>query len=776
MARNERVRKIHKVEKEINQLNKNANDILNDMSDDITGVDYKHEYRLKNIDNDVDNILYNELRKITDHTGDDITKFLIKLYNDYDFQHEGGGGPKQYKTIDDIFASDQSSMLNFFRERYKNKWFLYDDLKLLMDQLFELREAVYATRDAIVTADDLSELVSRQLNFEGMQEDAVDINALETVKHIEKEFKLNNKIKNHLIPKTLQYGQYYVYTVPYYRILDKHSERGLDRDAYGKDPAEYNEKNVIHTESVTEAEVDHMIDRSSILREAFSAQVNRKDVANYMNSIIDQIVVENDPVMITYEATMDELNLLMNKDNMIKVSDRTIKDGNKSKSNRFFTDGTAVGNDKSFKPGQFSDVKGCYIRLISPKQMIPIKIMNQQTIGYYYIHEDVDSILSGPQMQSQLNPSFASMVDGSNNKQNLEKELVGKITDKIIKSFDKKFLENNSEFKELIVNALLFDDLYKRNIRFQFIEKDFITEFNINEDEDGVGKSILDDSIFYGKLYLALLLFKMITIIGKSNDTRVYYVKTSTVDKDVAGKIQEVARSVRAREMNFTDLMNYNTMVTKVGAGKSVFVPVGRSGERAFDPEIISGQQVELHSELMEFLRSNMITATGVPSVFLQHINEVDYSRTLVMMNNKFTNKVINLQLDFNLGITEVYKKLLRFATDIDSELIEQFTYKLNPPKAQNNTATTDQISNSEATAAFMVDTHYGKETELTDDDRRVKDKVYKELVKELQPSLPWDLLESIKKKAEINIERDKLKVAQQASGDNSGGDMGGEY
>ena len=71
-------------------------------------------------------------------------------------------------------------------------------------------------------------------------------------------------------------------------------------------------------------------------------------------------------------------------------------------------------------------------------------------------------------------------------------------------------MEKNIQFKDLILNSLIYNDLYKRNIRFQFIHAEYVVEWKVNEDEKGEGRSILLKSLFYAKLYLALLIFKMI--------------------------------------------------------------------------------------------------------------------------------------------------------------------------------------------------------------------------------------------------------------------------
>ena len=40
----------------------------------------------------------------------------------------------------------------------------------------------------------------------------------------------------------------------------------------------------------------------------------------------------------------------------------------------------------NMSPEDWSDIKGCYIKLLDPKKVIPVKLLNY-TIGYYYMHD-----------------------------------------------------------------------------------------------------------------------------------------------------------------------------------------------------------------------------------------------------------------------------------------------------------------------------------------------------------------------------------------------------
>lgn len=750
---------------EIKKLNRYYNDVAREISSSTSSTNYRRNSVLDELTDDIDNVLYGEVKKVTDFTGSEISKFLTKLYNEMDAPTQKNMQTAKIDSMEDLFKAENGSIMNFFQERYKNKNFLYDDLNLICSQLYELKEAVLTTRDSIVTADDMSDSISRNIKFDGGN----DEDLLPVIETIERQLKLPSKIKNHIIPKTLQYGSFYTYTIPYSRILEKYQQKQVK-----------NVKNSL--QSLTES--TELINEYTKNIKSTTTDYTKEQISKGLIAMTENISVVNEdytiPVIESYDS--DELKAFISDTefrNMLSNIDKDIKSKESKKNrrkpfdkNNFTTDAVIDTNNSSTrKLDDFSSVKGCYIKLISPKDIIPIKIMDNITIGYYYITENAVQPLVNRNttgITAANSPSFTNVGSNPENKHDLEKQMVSKIADMVVKSFDKKFLEKNEKFKELIANCLMFDDLYKKNVQFQFIEKEYITEFTVNEDENGEGVSILADSLFYSKLYLALLLFKMISIITKSNDTKLYYIKNSSVDKDVSNKVQEIARSIKQKQLNIKDLMNYNSMVTKIGANKDIFMPVGRSGERAIDFDILSGQDVQIDTDLMEKLRTNAISSTGVPSVMMSYVNEADYSRTLVMANAKFMSRVASYQSDFNGPLTDLYKKILKFSTDWDSEKIERLVYKLHTPKTLNNTNINDQISNAESILTFMVENMLGREADLTDDDRILKDKLFNDMMREYLPQLPWKLMDERYEANKILLEKYKREKKAFESEDES--------
>lgn len=527
-------------EKKVRSLNGIFNDVVNNISLGIFGSGTSNSGDIREIDSLVSDIITDELNSIKSITSDDMSTFLVKLFNDQD-KDNNVAYTNQVKSIDDIFMSDSGELAQFFQDRYQNKNMLYDDLAMLPKQLFELDEAISTTRDAIITSDDITQTVSRTLEFDTIAEKEGYSIHIDVIKKLERDLKLPTKIKNSIIPYTLMYGRYYVYVCPYSKLFEDHHKKLQQskpttlRENLGED----------------------FIERLNIPKnELKSLKITESALMEAAKKYADDIEIYNDVVSIPLLEGVDVTGILTD-DEFKKITNKKIK-------NPGFHDGVV----DSSSSGEFNDEIGCHIKFIDPRKIIPVQILDT-ILGYYYVH-DID-------VQTNKAP-FSNTIVVSNKNNNMdmgsiETNFIGNIADRVVKSFNKKFLEDNPKFKDLVVNALEYNDLYRRQIKFQFIPKEYIIDFKVNEDESGDGRSILEKSLFYAKLYLALLMFKMITIITKSNDTRIHYVKTSGIDANINNAVQEVARSVKGRQINFMDLLNYNSIVSKIGANKEIFMP-----------------------------------------------------------------------------------------------------------------------------------------------------------------------------------------------------------
>jgi hypothetical protein len=451
-------------------------------------------------------------------------------------------------------------------------------------------------------------------------------------------------------------------------------------------------------------------------------------------------------------AQFNALNVMLKQNKGKKKKEQ----GENKYSSLGFSDGV-----KSFKVDDWSDIKGCYIKLLDPKKVIPVKLMNY-TIGYYYIH---DTELDVTNHHCKHGHRFSNVLDSMTDKTTDQQNLIANIADAVVKSFNKQYLNDNMEFKELIINSLLYNDMYKRKLHYQFIPGDNICRFSINEDENGNGQSMIYKSLFYAKLYLSLLVFNMITYLTKSQDTVVTYVKTSGIDKNMINKTMDVARQWKSKQIGIGDLMDYSSIYSKIGTGRDLFIPEGESGERGLSWDIIQGQDVNMQDELMENLKQAFINGTGVPSVIMNYINEADFAKTLVMANAKHLRRVMMYQDNFNEDITSFYQKVLCYCTDIELEDIANFKYTLQRPKTLPNNNLVDMIGYGDQILDFVEKSEFGQFAEETPDLNVAKDMFRKEFSRKVLPMLPWELIDDIMEKVKLDVVKANLDKANNNEG-----------
>lgn len=726
MAREEKNKpiSISRLRRDVNKLNKLSKDLMDSATNSDTT---KRDESLNNYMKEIEDIISVDFKKMTAYSSDDISLFLL------DFLRGEGDDPTafNFNQIEDIFENDSSGLLQQFQNKFQSELMLLEDLNIITAQFNELQEAIDITRDSILNADDNSNSISRELVFQTNTSGSDSTSYVETAEAIEKEFKLLKKIKSHIVPNTLKYGKYFVYTVPYEyvytRYANKQNRQGIVTESSFITPLE----------SVTESFVSDFMKSTGIDSRKMKA-ADKKNAVDAANEFFGAVSVIEDDVTIPVVENAQEIKALMDLE--------TSKNLKKANVNKPTADGVVDVDPTKTKDNDFSEVKGCYVKLIDPRKIIPVRIL-EQTIGYYYIHDE-------PSTKNRSPFSSNFRIDLTKGYAKKEDDFVDKLAGKIVKSFNKPFLEKNAKFKKSIASAIMHNDIYKKNIKFQFIPAEHITEFKVNENADDEGTSILIGSVFYAKLYLALLLFNMITILSKSNDQRLYYIHSSGIDKNIANKVQSAARQIKSREMNYSDLFNYKSMVSKVGAGRDAYIPVGTDDRRGISFDILAGQDVELYSELMNTLKTSAINSTGVPSVVMNYVNEADYAKSIVMGNLRFLARVMSLQVDFNESITELYKKIFRYSSTLEEEVIHGFTFKLAKPRSLDATNMAELINNSDALAKFIVDNLMGENSDMDDLDNKAKDITTKKIIRQITSMLGWSNFEEIYEESIIEAKK----------------------
>lgn len=717
------------------------------------------------LDNKIQDILSGDIGEMKNETGDNLSMFLSKTLANNDKANTGSINKLNNSGDFEVeaFFNNKDGAFEIFNQRFRNKLLLYNDLEIISEQLVEINEALNTTRDDIVCSDEVGSDIARSLNFVCETEDSDEYGDLiNEVKRLEKELHLNTKIKEHIVPKTLKYGEYFVYIIPESELFKKTQVN------------KYKTKTGITLEaselsSLQESLTVENPNKDEKRLQPDTVQPDTSEILSYIqenihvcNENIALPLLENENVASAY-GDLVQFNKL---DSILKP-----KKSKKKKDKEFNVTGFSDGVKPTNKVDEWNDVKGCYIKLLDPKKVIPVKIMDY-IIGYYYIN-DMDfqpgtpSARPGQQFTTMFNGNIMNAVAS---KSGGERNVINTLATSIIKSFDKKYLENNKEFKDLIINSLMYNDLYKRKLHYQFIPADYICRFTVNEDENGNGQSMLWKSLFYAKLYLSILVFNVITYLSKSQDTRIHYIKQSGIDKNAINKTMKIARQIKEKQISIADIMDYSAIFGKLGTGRDVFMPVGEQGERGIEFDVISGQNVDMQNEFMEQLKHSYISGTGVPSVLSTYINEIDFAKTLVMANAKHMRRVMHYQDSFNDGLTRMYKMIMLYSTDISPERISEFEYKLSRPKTLPNNNMVDMLSYGDQLLDFFIKSEYGEYGD-DPDENIAKDLFRSEMAREVLGVLPWELVDEVKEKVMLELAKRKAEKETDTTADTGGDD-----
>lgn len=740
--------------------------LIKDANLSIYGTD--RDNNIQALDDKFQNILSTNLNSLNHPDKASTSSFLSELWsNSRKNSAFNNLNDNQFMTI---AHGDVSYMASFIEEAYRNRLLEQSDLHEVASMLIELSEAILITRDAIISADVVDGQMNRTLSFGESNNGDKNDSDLSIVEKIEEKFGLREKIKKFIVPKTLEFGEYYIYVIPYATIFQNFAnQENLSSYHESTTLLEYtNETLKKETRNSKEKPQSFAARVFTEYTSQFSKEVTEnpndkrfdiKEFTNDLNNIMGRISISNDAIPIpVLEEGIDSLAYINNN----YFEEKGEKDNDPNIFKNVMMNGEAIYKVGKSKDNEFGDIKDCYIKLLDPMRVIPVKIINK-VIGYYYIQNEDVSPLSGA-ISSTL---FYSKFD----ERRQESTIISSIAEEIVNSFNKPFLKKNSQFKDLIVEALNYYNLNENRIKFQYIPVEYIQEFKIDEDEDGNGRSMIHKSLFYAKLYLMLLLFKMMSIIVNSNDTKVNYIRSSGIDKNLANKVQEIARVKQSRQINMIDLFNYTTLINKVGNGNELYVPTGPNNERPIETEILAGQEIQLNTELMEMLKNSYILATGVPAAIVNYLNEAEFAKVVEQNNSKFNARVVSYQIDFNPSITSLYKKILRYSSSIEESKIENFVFELQPPKTVSTNTKADAIAQFTTFKDFIVQLYFGDDTG-SDPNRPIEIQEFsKLLVNYALPQIRLNDLNDLYNEAKLRATQ-KLVTPNPNNGD-SGDDIG---
>lgn len=745
---------------------------------------YNERTLLSSKDERIQEIITNELELAKGVSKGSIIDFATTMAK-YSAKQNG----RDTKDIDGytMFTEDIGNLFGYFQEINKNRYIELTDLKFISKFIPALGEAVKTTLDAIVSSDDMTDSINRNLEFGPSLTDAEKVQITAEIERFEKELKLLKKLRNIVYKKTLVSGNYYVYCVPYDELFNEYQRlvdegriigntlinnaiaRGAQTKLNSKKGFNLKgiDKNFMASESTSSIETESMFSEEStnIINTAMESLITDEDFKKNENELRKVLelnfsnieVIDSDYLAEALEGFSSAKYM---KENL--SSYRDVFGGNGIMNE--IVDATpeasinTTGTKESFK------VQGSYVKYIDAGKIIPVKVYTQ-IIGYLHVLDmtATKKATGMAGMQTQTNTTnfmssssnvFSSVTLTEEKRNKAVQTIVDAISDGIISNFSNKFVNKNSDFKQLIADCIVANGLVNNSFQIQFIPAKYIIPFTINEDENEMGQSILQDSLFPAKMLLSTIVAKLLLYMNKSGNKTIAYVRKGPIDVSTGNHVQRTIRMLQESNITFSDLLSTNLSFAKFSRNGSIQLPMASNGDRLIDFETQEGQEIDMNTPMEEYLEKLAIIGSGVPSVIMEYTDVADYAKSIVTANIKFAGRVASLDSDLEEATTLLYKALLKTSSlpdDIKNKAINSFQFKLARPKVLTNSNMSDYLSQVEQITRSIATLYLG-ENDDNEDQTKTRQLFTKKLAADMLPFISWDKYEDLLQQSAVEV------------------------
>ena len=185
---------------------------------------------------------------------------------------------------------------------------------------------------------------------------------------------------------------------------------------------------------------------------------------------------------------------------------------------------------------------------------------------------------------------FSSVQLTEDKRNKAVQSIVDAVSDGIISNFSNKFVNKNADFKRLIADCIVANGLINSTFQIQFIPAKYITPFAINEDENGMGVSMLQDALFPAKMLLSTIISKLLLYMNKSGNKTIAYVRKGPIDVSTGNHVQRTIRMLQESNITFSDLLSTNLSFAKFSRNGNIQLPMAKNGDRLIEFETQEGR------------------------------------------------------------------------------------------------------------------------------------------------------------------------------------------
>lgn len=639
-------------------------------------------------------------------------------------------------NLEDMFGDKtltDSLMFNFNENRYIRDF--DEEIDIICKYMPTLEDALEAKKDNVLSADQFSKDFINVINTSNVNGNT---SFNERVSSLKDRYNLIELFEE-MYDRTTKYGEDFVYVVPYSKALSQLlASKANTSNSFVANESAHEVVDGVILESVS------MEDYSEQLKEYNNENGNTFNVELNVTGVLESAIKEYKKA----QSIITENNTKF----MTTIKNDISFEGIEKSKDKNLNDGLIDINSISKKSKV--DTPGCVIKRLKRENVIPIYI-EDLCLGYYYIEHDYDSI-----MDNSMNDPMIALKSGKmntkvdNSRDNMIKYLSGKLSTMI----DAKFINANQDLSKEIYMILKHNDVFNNKqanqFRVTFIPPEDMVHMYFRKDrKTNRGISDLDRALLPAKLYTSLYMTGYLGVMTRSHDKRVYYVKQN-IDTNISKVLLNTINQIKRGNMGTRELTSVKNLLNITGRYNDYIIPIGASGDSPINFEVMQGQDIDIHQELLDILEQMAINSTDVPYEYIQSRQTVDYAVRLTMSNGKFLRKVFKRQARCENYFGRIITKLY------NSEYAENDTLEveLPPPAFLNLLNTNTMMQNINESVQSIL------EMEMSDEqDEMVRNIFIKKLKRHyLGGYLDLKNIETIKEQSYMEAKIDKHKQSQE--------------
>ena len=662
---------------------------------------------------------------------------------------------------------------------------LYEDYRAIYEYIPIISQGIKIWCDNIISPDDFTKEIFNIIYDDPKDElikEKVENNIIEV---LHKRYNIEDKI-NEWIINTLVTGDEFIATLAledeFNKMLSSESVEILDESII------LNEDSIILSENeqdmLSKLYVSKMIEKNGLdyKEKDFNKDTYINQVKTELSSILNNnITYTTNPLSIISE---EEHSIMKDFSRELSGDNKYLNTGTDFKGKRDPLNIASDGTYNNSKYGNF--INGSYIKTLEPERVIKLKV-GEINYGYVYIEiRDRNNVGNTRNIYNSL--TLRQTVDlTTSDTAMMDDPKIRLITDIFInnigKKINKQFVANNKEFKNIIYELIRKDYIYNNHIQITYFEPDKVHHLMIQEDKDGYGVSVLKDVVFTAKIYLSNLVSTLLTKISRSQEHRTYYIDVG-LSEDAEGIVNDFIRDVRTKDIKIADTQSIDTIFSTIGASSDFFIPMVNN-EKAVEIDTTPGLNADMNDDFLEYLKREIIISMGIPAAMLNVADELEFARSVSMVNGIFLRSIIMKQKKLTKPFSSFYQTLyanefgnstgFNVTNDNDNSSnqnnstnqfvdISRIKVQFPSPATLNATNLSEQISVGQSIVEGIVNTLFNQNQDNQDEFHKFR--FTSEMSKKYMPNIPWTEIEEVFIQTKEDSVKDKF--LDKLSGDES--------